>query len=82
MTRLVQPPVELEIELDAERTPIRMHRPVVGLLEAVAHWRVEMEWWREPVLRDYWRVIVNGTVICEIFQTAGQETWYLDRVLD
>lgn len=82
MTRLVEPPMEVQVELDAEGTPIRMLRPVVGELQAVAHWRVEVDWWSEPVQREYWRVVVDGKYICEIFHDTGQDAWYLDRVYD
>jgi hypothetical protein len=82
VTRLVDPPLDVGVELDAEGIPIRLHRPVVGGLEAVAHWRVDTDWWRKPVLREYWRVIVDGSFVCEVFHDPGSDTWFLDRIYD
>ncbi len=48
----------------------------------LCHWRVAQEWWKRPVERDYFRVSLEGGVICEVFRDIRQGCWRLQRVYD
>ena len=82
MSRLLAPPIPVDVEVDAGGSPARINRPLSGALEVVARWRVELDWWLQPVRRDYWRVVYEGRLLCEVFHDHDRHTWFLERVFD
>lgn len=48
----------------------------------LGRWRVSQEWWKSPVERDYFRVKLDGDIICEIFRDLVTGYWHLQRVYD
>src|SRR5687768_18617191 len=58
MTRLLRehPAIDVELDADGRLTAIRWN----GRREAVEvcnRWRVEESWWRDPIARDYLKVV-------------------------
>ena len=45
-------------------------------------WRVSQEWWKSPVERDYYRVKLEGGIICEVFRDLTTGCWNLQRIYD
>lgn len=43
-------------------------------------WRRDGEWWREPVSREYFRLVVVGAVLVVYRDARGD--WYVEQVLD
>ena len=66
------------------------HEPAVVLYggnetrveSVICHWRMNQEWWKRPVERDYFRVRLSGGVICELFRDNSSRRWQLQRVYD
>ena len=61
MTRLMRehPAIEAEVDEDGRLLAIRFlgrREPV----EVCNHWRIEESWWREPIARDYFKVVGPG----------------------
>ncbi|MHB8508814.1 MAG: hypothetical protein ACYDGR_09230 [Candidatus Dormibacteria bacterium] len=89
MTRLVSDHLQMEVELDAGipstvRMPgARMPLPVTRIF---SRWRVETDWWREPLGREYWKLALRQgggrpELLCELYlDRAGG--WRLSRVFD
>lgn len=50
--------------------------------EVIAHWRLHHEWWKRPAERDYFRVRLEGGIICEVFRDITSGCWRLFRVYD
>ncbi len=50
-------------------------RPVLG-------WIVDVDWWSQPVSREYWRVLLGEQLMCEIYRDQADGAWYLERVYD
>jgi len=48
----------------------------------ICHWRINQEWWKRPVERDYFRVRLAGGVVCELFRNNFSGGWQLQRVYD
>jgi hypothetical protein len=48
----------------------------------LGRWRVSQEWWKDPVERDYFRVRLEGGVICELFRDLVTGCWHLQRTYD
>jgi hypothetical protein len=79
MTRLFDPPRGAGVELGPNGAPAR----VDGMpAEAVNRWLVEVDWWRRPVAREYWKVLVAECLLCDVYHDLDQDAWFLERVYD
>ena len=56
--------------------------PLVGDVKVVQNWLVDVDWWDNPVRREYWRVMLRGRILCEVFRDLDQDGWFLERVYD
>jgi hypothetical protein len=83
VTFLVDPPRPIEVETDAEGRPERIRgEPLDGRVEPVQRWIAEVDWWRRPVSREYWRVLLQDRLLCEIYHDLDEGAWYVERVYD
>jgi len=83
VTHLVHPPMPIEVELDGANEPCRIHgAPLIGPVRPVVRWIVEVDWWDRPVSREYWRVVLRGQLMCEIYRDLADGAWYVERVYD
>jgi hypothetical protein len=92
VTRLCDPPLEIRVTLGPEGAPALVHGALNGTLEAVARWVVELDWWRQPVAREYWKALVphlasaaqpaDAQLLVEIFHDLELDTWFLERIYD
>lgn len=85
MTRLLDPPVRARVEV-AEGIPVRVtaghgNRPVERVC---ARWRVEGDWWRRPVSREYWKLELGGVeaLLCDLYRDQLTGEWWLSRLYD
>lgn len=79
MTRLLSPPLPVPVELGLEGAPARVRQQPA---EPVSRWLVELDWWRHPIAREYWRLVVDGRFLCEIFHDLTLDAWFLERIYD
>ena len=82
MTRLLRehPRIDVEIDADGRLVAIRWNgrrEPV----EICNRWRVEESWWRDPIARDYAKV-VGERWLALIYQDRIAGTWHLERLYD
>jgi hypothetical protein len=81
MTRLLRAHPRIDPELrDGEIVAIRWgdRREVV---EVCNRWRVEEAWWREPIARDYFKV-VGSRWLALVYHDLVAGTWHLERLYD
>jgi hypothetical protein len=80
VTRLLRAHPEIAVEFDDGRLTIAWsgrREPV----EVVNRWRVEESWWRDPIVRDYCKVVGERWLALIYFdRQAG--TWHLERLYD
>ena len=82
VTRLLREHPAIEVELDAE-----------GILRAIGwngqrepvevcnRWRVEEAWWRDPIARDYFKVVgTRWLALVYLDRTDG--SWHIERLYD
>jgi hypothetical protein len=88
MSRLMAEPVRLEVEA-VDGVPRRVSIPPTGRhpVRAVsARWRVQTDWWRVPVAREYWKLTLQRSsvdeLLCEIYRDQLSGEWYLIRLYD
>ena len=83
MTRLCDPPLPIEVELDSSGTPGRVTGgPLRGALRPASRWLAEADWWSRPIAREYWKAILNGELLVELFHDLHEDAWYLERIYD
>jgi hypothetical protein len=82
MTRLLHahPAIDAEIDASGALVAIRWagrREPV----EVCNRWRIEEAWWRDPIARDYFKVVGPRWLALVYFdRRAG--TWHLERLYD
>ena len=82
MTRLLREHPAIAVETDAAGQPIAIvwngtREPV----EVCNRWRVEEAWWREPIVRDYVKV-VGQRWLALVYLDRIEGTWHLERLYD
>jgi hypothetical protein len=82
VTRLLSPPAAVEVTLSADGTPGFIVGAFSGSIDPIARWKVETEWWNKPVVREYWKALLNNTVLCELFHDLDRDEWFVERVYD
>ena len=50
-------------------------------MEVCNRWRVEESWWREPIARDYFKV-VGRRWLALVYRDRIAGTWHLERLYD
>jgi hypothetical protein len=50
------------------------YRPVTDILE---EWRIDDEWWRVPIHRRCFEVVLEGGAHMVVFQDLTTDTWHL-----
>ena len=45
-------------------------------------WRVNLDWWREGVWRDYFKLTTESGLLVVIFHDLQSGQWYLQRLYD
>lgn len=82
MTRLIVPAPAIDVTLDHGRAPIAIAGAFNGTVEPIARWKVETSWWDRPVVREYWKVVLNNDLLCELYHDALTGGWFVERVYD
>ena len=82
MTRLLRehPPIEPEFDAAGDLVAIRWN----GRRERVEicnTWRVAESWWRDPIERDYFKV-VGERWLALVYLDRVDGSWHLERVYD
>jgi len=82
MTRLLREHPEIDTDLDADGRLVAIHwNGHRENVEVCNHWRVEESWWREPIARDYFKV-VGRSWLALVYRDRIAGTWHLERLYD
>ncbi|TFH37172.1 MAG: hypothetical protein E4G93_00805 [Dehalococcoidia bacterium] len=84
MNKLAWQPPEIQVSESESHEPlVILHEGKRRRVEDIlSHWRMHQEWWKRPVERDYFRVRLEGGIICEVFREISSGCWQLQRVCD
>jgi hypothetical protein len=84
VTRLYANHPLVQVETDEAGTPIRLRMDGVahGEVGICNQWRVDDDWWREPVARVYFKVVTRDGLLCTVFWDEIRGTWHLERIFD
>ena len=82
VTRLLSPPAAVEVTLADDGTPAFISGAFTGSIDPIARWKVETEWWKQPVVREYWKALLNSNLLCELYHDLSRDEWFVERVYD
>ena len=85
--RAVNEPRPVALELNASGALVvvtatggRAEGRTVGIIEAILEsWRIDDEWWRQPIARSYMNVLLEGGRRVVLFQDLITGLWYLQQ---
>ncbi|HEV3234662.1 MAG TPA: hypothetical protein VG329_08965 [Candidatus Dormibacteraeota bacterium] len=83
MSRLLAEPEAVEVSAAGgvpQRLRLGDHRHRVE--RVFARWRVESDWWRSPVSREYWKLQLGDELVCEVYEDRLSRGWWLSRIYD
>ena len=81
MTRLLREHPPLRVELDDGRLVAISWDGRREPVEVCNQWRVEEGWWREPIARDYFKV-VGPHWLALVYLDRVDGSWHLERLYD
>jgi hypothetical protein len=82
MTRLLSPPTPVEVRLAPDGTPASISGAFNGAIDPIVRWKVETKWWNDPVVREYWRGLLNNELLCELYHDLRCDRWFVERIYD
>jgi hypothetical protein len=84
VTRLYLDHPLIQVETDASGVPLRLHLDGTehGEVGVCNRWRVDDDWWRTPVARDYWKLVTRDGLLCTVYLDELRGTWHLERIFD
>jgi hypothetical protein len=82
VTRLLSPPIAIDVTLDHGGAPIAISGAFSGSIHPIARWKVETSWWKQPVVREYWKAVLNNNLLCELYHDVGRREWFIERLYD
>jgi hypothetical protein len=84
MTRLWPEGIPIEVFPSSSETPNGFSwQGQSHLIDGIAkRWRVQVDWWREPVWRDYFKVTTRTGLLVVIYVDLHSRKWYLQRLYD
>jgi len=50
--------------------------------EITKQWRIDLDWWREQVWRDYFKLVTQTGLLVVIYHDLQAGRWYLQRLYD
>ena len=81
--RALNVPQRVEVELDANGLPIGMQDAGSGIrrsVEAIGEvWRIDDEWWRQPISRRCIEVIFDGGGRVVLFEDLTTGEWWMQK---
>ena len=79
--RALNIPVPVQVVLGPSGHPSALHtRRGIRKVEAILEiWRIDDEWWRQPIHRRYLSLLLEGGRPVTLFQDLVDRAWYLQE---
>ena len=84
--RAVNAPKEATVALDADGLPVAIRRSrdngggqeaTTAVVEIILEsWRIDDEWWRQPITRRYFEVLLEGGARVVLFEDLVTGEWF------
>lgn len=83
-------PRPVRVEADEEGGPVRVHLPIspgrrghrrrpriLKVLAVREEWRIDDEWWRQPISRRYWTVVLEDGRLITLYRDLLSSRWFV-----
>ena len=79
--RSLNAPQPIKVKTDDKGSPVavQMRGTVRRVARVIDHWRIDDEWWRDPLSRMYYRVEYESGVTDTIYHDLISDEWYWQR---
>jgi hypothetical protein len=79
-------PVRVSVEEDVPKRVMAGDRRERAVTRVFSRWRVETDWWRKPVAREYWKLALEEAageeLVVELYLDRLRGDWFLTRLYD
>lgn len=77
--RPVQRPRPIRVHVDGKERPVavRGRRGTVAIAGIREEWCIDDEWWRHPISRDYYDVVLESGRAITLYHDNVEGRWYL-----
>ena len=77
--RSLNRPQEIRVRQSRRGRPaeVQVGRSRQAVREIQDIWRIDDEWWREPVCRLYYRVLLGNGHLCTVYQDQTDGQWFV-----
>lgn len=84
MTRLWSKGDAIQVWGQSEAAPERLkwREQTHPVAEVTRRWRVRMDWWHEPVWREYFKLTTETGLLLIIYHDLLNGEWYVQRLYD
>jgi hypothetical protein len=82
MTELLDEPTDVRLSLDGRVEAVRLPEGWRTVARTTSRWLVEIDWWREPVRREYRRCLTRTHECVELYLDLETGAWHLARRYD
>jgi hypothetical protein len=84
MARLFRQPQQINVKTNDLGEPVTIHRGGRRdrVVSAGKRWRVNENWWRQEVSREYFQIETASGLVAEIYRDMLSGSWYLHRIYD
>ena len=84
MTRLLGMGILIRVSSDQNGCPsiFEWEDRAHPVLDVVDHWRVDVDWWRWRVWREYFQLTTTTDLLVVIYHDLMTDQWYLQRLYD
>ncbi len=73
-------PAEVRTDDDGELLFVRLPgRPARQVKAVRERWRIDDEWWRVPIARDYRAVVLDDGRAVTLYHDLREDRWYVQR---
>jgi hypothetical protein len=79
--RALNVPRRVSVTLDAAGRPVAVTAAAATLrVETVGEaWRLDDEWWRQPIVRRYVEVVLEGGKRVVLYEDVATREWFMQR---
>lgn len=71
-------PRRIRVVTDSSGAPLRVSpgRSWRSVLSIRERWRIDDEWWRRPLSREYFEVVLQDGRVVELYRDLERDTWH------
>lgn len=80
--RALNAPQRVQVELDEQRRPtvVKWPKKSAKRVESIGeNWRMDDEWWRQPIVRRYVEVVLEGGGRVVLFEDLISGEWFVQK---